>query len=113
LILGIAIDNCVNFETSISSPIQGIQCDLTSVFGHLHPYSKKLGNILYQMIYAYALQLQLLNGLWLLCFILNLCNNLNLLGALQHKTAITIVEECLQPQRFERYFLRGTLNQVY
>jgi len=60
----IAVGNCLNFETTISSPSNGIKCDDYSIFGVKHPYVKSRGNIVFKMMYSYALKLQLLNGLW-------------------------------------------------
>eukprot|EP01036_Dinobryon_divergens_P028399 gene28399-37335_t len=61
---GIAFENCVTFETTLTSPSTGIQCDSTTVFGHPHPYLKQRGNIVFQMVFVYAVKLLLTNGLW-------------------------------------------------
>ena len=61
---GIEFDKCATFETSQTSPTVGIQCDGDEVFGQNHPYRKSRGNIVFQMLYAYTIVLQLQEGFW-------------------------------------------------
>ena len=58
------IDNCEKYQTSMTSPILGISCDKIGVFGKVHPYSKSIGNILFQMLYSLTLDLRIKAGLW-------------------------------------------------
>ena len=39
------VTNCARFETSMTSPQQGIQVSDTDVYGHPHPYLKSRGNV--------------------------------------------------------------------
>lgn len=63
-VVGIDKTNCGNFETSMTSPTSGIQCDLTTVYGQTHPYVKSRGNIVFQMAYHMTIQLLMNEGLW-------------------------------------------------
>lgn len=56
----------------MTSTSSGIQCDAYAVYGHPHPYNKTIGNIVYEMMYQYTLDLALKNGLW--CRSYDKCN---------------------------------------
>lgn len=58
------ITNCGRFETSMTSAVQGIQCDLNFVYGQPHPYTKSRGNILFQMLFSLTMDLRIKAGLW-------------------------------------------------
>lgn len=63
------VANCNRFETSITSPTSGIQCDLVGVYGKNHPYTKSRGNVLYEMMYTLTTNLRLRSGLWCRAFV--------------------------------------------
>lgn len=46
------VTSCDIFQTSMTSPLQGIQCDLDFVFGNPHPFTKHRGNIVSSMMYS-------------------------------------------------------------
>lgn len=56
--------NCQLFETSLSNPTDGIQCGVKQVQGKAHPFIRKRGNILYEMLYASTFRLVITDGLW-------------------------------------------------
>lgn len=73
------VTNCDRFETSISAPLTGIQCDSSQVIGHSHNYTKSrglstnillnqtyecAGNIVNTMMFTFTKNFRLLNGLW-------------------------------------------------
>ncbi len=60
--------NCATFETSMTSPQQGIQVSHTDVYGHLHPHLKSRGNVIYQMMFSLTTDLKIKQGLWCLTF---------------------------------------------
>ncbi|KAJ1414999.1 hypothetical protein B484DRAFT_454671, partial [Ochromonadaceae sp. CCMP2298] len=60
----IDLTQCTAFETSATSPTFGVQCDNVGIFGEAHPYTKSVGNIVYQMLYSMTLALELQEGLW-------------------------------------------------
>lgn len=64
LFAGIDRDQCNNFETSATSANLGIQCDLTGVYGNAHPYTKSIGNIVYEMLWSLTSDLEFQAGLW-------------------------------------------------
>ena len=58
------MSQCYNFETSTTSSSLGIQCDATGVYGNTHPYTKSIGNIVYEMMWSLTSELELKAGLW-------------------------------------------------
>ena len=42
----------------MTSPQQGIQVTMADVYGHLHPYTKSRGNVLYEMMYSLTMDLK-------------------------------------------------------
>lgn len=58
------LEKCQRFETSMTSPQQGIQVSETDVYGNLHPYTKSKGNVLYEMLYSLTMDLKIKSGLW-------------------------------------------------
>jgi hypothetical protein len=56
--------NCEIFESSISDPTDGIQCDENSIFGSPHPVILKRGSVLYNMLYSLTFSLVIKSGLW-------------------------------------------------
>ena len=69
--VGIDLDHCKGFETSETSETQGILCDVSGIFSNPHPYRKSIGNIVYRMMWALVVDLELLDGLW--CSALDTC----------------------------------------
>ena len=63
------VRNCARFETSMTSPQQGIQISYTDVYGHEHPYTKSRGNVLYEMMFSLTTDLKIKAGLWCPTFI--------------------------------------------
>jgi hypothetical protein len=63
-VLGIVFDRCTGFQTAASSSTQGILCDQSEVYSQPHPYKKRLGNIVFRMLWASTVDLELLDGLW-------------------------------------------------
>ena len=59
---------CERFETSMTSPQQGIQVSFTDVYGHPHPYRKSRGNVLYEMLFSLTTDLKIKSGLWCQAF---------------------------------------------
>lgn len=57
------VSNCARFETTLTSPT-GIQCDNEVIFGKPHPYTKKRGNVVYEMLFTMTTALRLRSGLW-------------------------------------------------
>jgi hypothetical protein len=55
---------CERFETSMTSPQQGIQVSETDVAGNPHPYTKSRGNVLYEMLFSLTTDLKIKSGLW-------------------------------------------------
>ncbi|CAM9701007.1 unnamed protein product, partial [Chrysoparadoxa australica] len=51
--------NCEVFQTIISAPATGIECDWERLYANPHPYPKQPGNVLAEMINYYAHQLVL------------------------------------------------------
>ena len=66
------VANCDTFQTSMSSPTGGIQCDRNVVFGRPHPYGKTSGNVMYQMLFSLTTILRLKSGLW--CYSFGSCD---------------------------------------
>jgi hypothetical protein len=58
------VTNCERFETTMTSPVSGIQCDHEFVTKQVHPYKKSAGNILYEMLFSLAITLTLKTGQW-------------------------------------------------
>ena len=58
------VTNCERFETSMSSPLQGIQCDTEFVYGQGHPYLKSRGLVLSKMMFGLVIEIVLKLGLW-------------------------------------------------
>jgi len=58
------VTNCERFETSMSSPLQGIQCDTEFVYGRGHPYLKSRGLVLSKMMFGLVIEIILKLGLW-------------------------------------------------
>ena len=58
------VTNCERFETSMSSPLQGIQCDPEFVYGQAHPYLKSKGLVLSKMMFGLVIEIILKLGLW-------------------------------------------------
>lgn len=58
------VTNCERFETSMTSPLQGIQCDTEFVYGRAHPYLKSKGLVLSKMMFALVIEIVLKLGLW-------------------------------------------------
>jgi hypothetical protein len=48
----------------MTSPQQGIQVTMADVYGHVHPYTKSRGNVLYEMVYSLTMDLKIKSGLW-------------------------------------------------
>jgi len=63
------VENCARFETSMTSPQQGIQVSDTDVYGHEHPYLKSRGNVLYEMMFSLTTDLRIKAGLWCPTFV--------------------------------------------
>lgn len=59
-----SLELCERFETSMTSPQQGIQVSETDVAGNLHPYTKSRGNVLYEMLFSLTTDLKIKSGLW-------------------------------------------------
>lgn len=58
------VTQCERFETSMTSPLQGIQCDTEYVYGQLHPYVKSKGLMLSKMMFGLVIEIVLKLGLW-------------------------------------------------
>ena len=58
------ITECDLFQTSMSSPLQGIQCDNDFVYGNRHPFTKRRGNVISSMLYSLTTDVILKIGLW-------------------------------------------------
>jgi hypothetical protein len=58
------VTNCDRFETSMSSPLQGIQCDTEFVYGKAHPFLKSKGLVLSKMMFGLVIEIVLKLGLW-------------------------------------------------
>lgn len=58
------VTNCDLFQTSMTSPLQGIQCDLDFVYGNAHPFTKRRGNIISAMLYSLTSDIVLKIGLF-------------------------------------------------
>ena len=56
--------NCNYFQTSMTATQLAIQCNLETIFGKVHPYTKKVGNIVFEMLLALTLNLRVKAGLW-------------------------------------------------
>jgi hypothetical protein len=56
--------DCSLFETAITKPTSGIQCDLEMVYQHPHPYTESRGNIVFSMLLQLTVQQVLQQGLW-------------------------------------------------
>lgn len=55
---------CTLFQTSMTSPLQGIQCDHDFVYGYAHPFTKRRGNIISAMLYSLTSDIVLKVGLF-------------------------------------------------
>lgn len=62
--VGIVFARCKGFETSETSSTQAILCDSAAVYGQPHPYRKSVGNLIFRMLWASTVNLELLEGLW-------------------------------------------------
>ena len=61
----IGISNCGRFATKKSdNEVNGVRCDDLTVRDQLHPYRNSRGNIVFNMLQAYAVTLKLTRGLW-------------------------------------------------
>eukprot|EP00602_Paraphysomonas_sp_CaronLab_P005233 CAMPEP_0185037540 /NCGR_PEP_ID=MMETSP1103-20130426/32098_1 /TAXON_ID=36769 /ORGANISM="Paraphysomonas bandaiensis, Strain Caron Lab Isolate" /LENGTH=1227 /DNA_ID=CAMNT_0027575557 /DNA_START=401 /DNA_END=4084 /DNA_ORIENTATION=- len=58
------VTECSRFETSMTSPVEGIQCDLNFVVGKAHPYTKSRGIIVEKMMFSLVIEIVLKLGLW-------------------------------------------------
>jgi hypothetical protein len=58
------LTECDLFQTSMSSPLQGIQCDHDFVYGNAHPFTKRRGNVLSSMLYSLTSDIVLKIGLF-------------------------------------------------
>lgn len=58
------LTECDLFQTSMTSPLQGIQCDNDFVYGNPHPFTKRRGNIISAMLYSLTSDIVLKIGLF-------------------------------------------------
>ena len=55
---------CNKFETSMTSPVEGIQCGDQFVVGNAHPYRKSRGIVIEKMLFSLVIEIVLKLGLW-------------------------------------------------
>lgn len=57
-------EKCSLFETSLTSPKSGVQCDKGYVYSDPHPWYKSRGNLISKLIRGFVIDVVLKNGLW-------------------------------------------------
>jgi hypothetical protein len=58
------VTECNKFETSMTSPVEGIQCGEQFVVGKPHPYKKSRGIVIEKMLFSLVIEIVLKLGLW-------------------------------------------------
>lgn len=58
------VTECQKFETSMTSPVEGIQCNEEFVVGKAHPYIKSRGIVVEKMLFSLVIEIVLKLGLW-------------------------------------------------
>lgn len=101
---------CTEFETTTTSPAQGISCDSLEVSGHTHPYNKKRGNIVYSMLYGLTLMTSLREGYW--CESVSNCDFV--WGGMFKKTTVrkTLFEGFTEPSILKYFDLVNQINNI-